>query len=540
VLFLFGERAHTAGAVNRRIDDAVRGLIAIGVRQGEHVGVLMGSHPGALAVLAAVSRIGAVAVMLRPDGDTRREVSLSRVRRIVTDPALAAQAATGRVTVHTFELHERAGIGAPVPAGDPGITVTIGSEAVDAAAVRLPRWYRPDPGRVSELAFILFTGEGESIRMSRITNGRWVTAALGTASSAALSSADTVYCVTPAWHPSTLLMSVGGAIAGGARVALAAGERQDPGAFWDEVRRSGATVASYTWAMLDGLVNAPPHPGERHHPLRLFIGSGMPRGLWRRVQERFAPARVLEFYASTETGAILVNLRGAKAGAMGRRLPGSPEVRLAAYDPVADQLELGHGGFVRTCRTDEPGMLLTRARRRDSLATTPLRGVFGADDAWLSTGDLFRRDADGDYWRLDSARELILTPRGPVYAGAVRDALADLTEVDLVAVYGLRVGRRREELAVAAVSLRDQAAPTPRAVTTALGVLPAGVRPDVVRVVDSIPVTTWFRPMTGPLREQGLPDPAAADARPAWYLDRGGERYRPLTASARRRLASAS
>ena len=540
ILFLFGERAHTAGSVNRRIDDAVRGLIAIGVRQGEHVGVLMGSHPGALAVLAAISRIGAVAVMLRPGGDTPREAALARVRRIVTDASLTGQAATARMTVHTFELHDRAGAAGALPAGDPGITVTIGSDPVDVAGVRLPRWYRPDPGRASELAFILFTGEGEAIRMSRITNGRWVTAALGTASSAALSSADTVYSVTPAWHPSTLLMSVGGAIAGGARVALAAGARRDAGAFWEEVRRCGATVASYTWAMLDELVNAPPQAGERHHPLRLFIGSGMPRGLWRRVQERFAPARVLEFYASTETGAILVNLSGAKAGAMGRRLPGAPEVRLAAYDPVADQLELGHGGFVRTCRTDEPGMLLTRARRHDSIATTPLRGVFGADDAWLSTGDLFRRDADGDYWRLDSARELILTARGPVYAGTVRDALADLPEVDLVVVYGLRVGRRREALAVAAVSLRGSEAPTSGAVTTALGALPAGARPDVVRVVDSIPMTTWFRPMTAPLREQGLPDPAATDALDAWYLDRGGARYRPLTATARRRLASAA
>jgi putative long chain acyl-CoA synthase len=540
VLFLFGERAHTAGSVNRRIDDAVRGLIAVGVRQGEHVGVLMGSHPGTLAVLAAISRIGAVAVMLRRDGDTPREAALARVRRIVSDPSLAAEAATARVTAHTFVLHERAGAPGEMRAGDRGLTVTIGGEPVDVATVRLPRWYRPDPGRVSELAFILFTGEGEAIRMSRITNGRWVTAALGTASSAALSSADTVYCVTPAWHPSTLLMSVGGAIAGGARVALASEQRQDPGAFWEEVRRCGATVASYTWTMLDGLVNAPPQPSERHHPLRLFIGSGMPRGLWRRVQERFAPARVLEFYASTETGAILVNLSGAKAGAMGRRLPGAPEVRLAAYDPVADQLELGHGGFVRTCRADEPGMLLTRARRRDSVATTPLRGVFGADDAWLSTGDLFRRDRDGDYWRLDSARELILTPRGPVYAGTVRDALGDLPEVDLVAVYGLRLGRRREDLAVAAISLRERRPPTPRAVTTALGALPAGVRPDVVRVVSSIPVTTWFRPLTEPLREQGLPDPAAARALPAWYLDRGGERYRALTASARRRLSSAA
>jgi putative long chain acyl-CoA synthase len=530
VLFLFGDRAHTAGAVNRRIDDAVRGLIAIGVRQGEHVGVLMGSHPGALAAIAALSRVGAVAVMLRPDGDTRREASIGRARRILADPELTAQAADARLTVHTLGLRD------DHEAGEPGVTVTIGAEPIDAANVRLPHWYRPDPGRASEVGFILFTGEGESLRMSRITNGRWVTSALGTASSAALSPDDTVYTATPLSHASTLMMSLGGAVAGGARIALAADHAA--GRFWDEVRRYGVTVASYTWTMLHDLVQAPPHPGERHHPIRLFVGLGMPRGLWRRVQERFAPARVLELYASTETGAILVNVPGTKPGAMGRRLPGSPEVKLAAYDPSSDQLVLGHGGFVRTCRTDEVGLLLARARRRDSIATTPLRGVFGAGDAWLATGDLFRRDGDGDYWRLDSARELILTARGPVYSGAVRDALGDLPEVDLAVVYGGRHGRRGTELAIAAVSLCEGRTLDPRALRGALSTLPVGARPDVVRVVERIPVTTWYRPAVAELREQGLPDPANA-AQPAWYLDAGGERYRPLTAAARRRLSAA-
>ena len=39
---------------------------------------------------------------------------------------------------------------------------------------------------------------------------------------------------------------------------------------------------------------------EQDNSIRLFVGSGMPRNLWRRVNERFAPARVLEFYASPD------------------------------------------------------------------------------------------------------------------------------------------------------------------------------------------------------------------------------------------------
>jgi putative long chain acyl-CoA synthase len=166
--------------------------------------------------------------------------------------------------------------------------------------------------------------------MSRITNRRWAMSAFGTASSAALGSGDTVYSVTPLYHPSGLMMSVGGAVAGGARLAMAT--RFDPSTFWEEVRRYGVTVASYTWTLLHDIVEAPPDPAERHHPVRLFIGSGMPRGLWRRVQARFRPARVLEFYASAEAGAILVNMKGTKEGSMGRPLPGSTEVRIGAFD----------------------------------------------------------------------------------------------------------------------------------------------------------------------------------------------------------------
>jgi putative long chain acyl-CoA synthase len=251
------------------------------------------------------------------------------------------------------------------------------------------------------------------------------------------------------------------------------------------------------------------------------------------VQERFSPARVVEFYASTETGAILVNLRGAKPGAMGRPLPGTPEVRIAAYDQEAEQLILGRGGFVQRCGTDEVGLLVTRARAGDT-SLTPMRGVFSRDDAWLSTGDLFRRDADGDFWRLDGVYDVIHTASGPVLAALIRDALGDLAAVDLAVAYGLRPSESAEEVAVAAVTLRPEHELTAEMLSRALSEVPEGHRPAVVHVVDEIPVTTWFRPLTRPLREAGLPQPG--DGR-AWYLDRGGRRYRPLTEAARKRLS---
>ena len=56
---LFDGRVHTYEAVNRRINNVVRGLIEVGVRQGDRVGVLMETRPSALVAIAALSRLGA-------------------------------------------------------------------------------------------------------------------------------------------------------------------------------------------------------------------------------------------------------------------------------------------------------------------------------------------------------------------------------------------------------------------------------------------------------------------------------------------------
>ncbi|MDX6720731.1 MAG: putative long chain acyl-CoA synthase [Solirubrobacteraceae bacterium] len=519
VAFLFGDRAHTHRAVKERIDNVVRGLLSLGVRQGEHVGVLMGTRPSAHTVVAALSRLGAVAVLLRPDGAVDREIELGQCVRVIADPQLASRA---REEGATSVLVLGGGGGPRWLAGG-----VVDMERIDPAAVRVPAWYEPNPGRASDLAFVLFTGEGERTRVNRITNGRWALSAFGTASSAALSSADTVYAVTPIYHPSGLLTSVGGAIAGGARLALATGF--DPGTFWDEVRRYGVTIASYTWTMLRALVEQPPDPGERHHPIRLFVGSGMPRGLWRRVEQRFAPARVLEFYTSTDGEAVLVNLTGEKPGAKGRRLPGSAEVRVAAYDVELGRLEEEVDGFARECSRGEVGMLL--ARERPGVMTTidsPLRGVFERDDAWRATGDLFRRDLDDDHWLVGDVRALVRTVSGPVAPLPIQEALSDLGAVDLAVAYGVRAGEH--EIAVAAVTQRARTTLTAADLAVALEELERERRPLIVHVVKQIPLTTWYRPLSAALRAAGVP----RASRRAWYRD--GDAYRQLTAEIRRRL----
>ena len=139
--FLFEGRGYTYAAANRRVDNVVRGLVSLGVRQGEHVGVLMHTRPSGLAAVAALNRIGAVAVLLRPGGDIVREADLGGVTRIVCDPEHVDHL-RGVVDVPILVL---GGGGQDRDLG-PGLT---DMERIDPDAVALPGWYRPDPGRGS-------------------------------------------------------------------------------------------------------------------------------------------------------------------------------------------------------------------------------------------------------------------------------------------------------------------------------------------------------------------------------------------------------
>ncbi|HTX08770.1 MAG TPA: acyl-CoA synthetase, partial [Solirubrobacteraceae bacterium] len=239
-------------------------------------------------------------------------------------------------------------------------------------------------------------------------------------------------------------------------------------------------------------------------------------------------------YASTEAGAILINVRGAKLGSMGRRLPGSAEVRIAAYDLEAQGLVLDRDGFAKSCAVDEVGMLLARVSPNEPLSITPLRSLFARGDAWVVTGDLFRRDADGDYWRVDGAGDVIHGEQGPVFTTPIRDALGAVPAIDLAAAYGVAREPGGHQIAVAAVTLRAGRELTAREIGRALAVLEREERPALVHVVDRIPVTTWFRPVTQELRAAGVPEPE--EGKQAWYLDASGATYRPLTAAARQRL----
>ena len=521
---LFDGRVHTYEAVNRRIDNVVRGLIDVGVRQGTRVGVLMDTRPSAMVAIAALSRLGAVAVLMPPDADLPQAARLGGVTDVITDPANLDAARNLPAQVLVLGGGENRDLELPT-----GSTV-IDMEQIDPDAVELPGWYRPNPGYARDVAYVVFNAiGGGQLVPKQITNYRWALSAFGTASAAALTRNDTVYCLTPLHHQSGLLVSLGGSVVAGSRIALSRG--LCPERFVDEVRQYGVTVVTYTWSMLREVLDAPEFALTGNNPIRLFMGSGMPTGLWKRILEVFEPARIVEFFATSDGQAVLANVSGVKIGSEGRPLPGGGEVELGAYDPDEDLILENDRGFVRVAGRGEIGVLLARPWGPIDPTASIKRGVFAPGDIWISTEYIFWRDADGDYWLLGNRSGLIRTERGIVFPAPITDAIGEIAAVDLAVTYPLQVPGGT--LAVTALTLRPGMTVTIGDLDEAIAAMPVGLGPDVVHVVTELPVSASYRPTVSSLRAAGLPKAG----RNSWYLDRDSGKYRRLTAAARADLA---
>jgi putative long chain acyl-CoA synthase len=526
--FLWEGRAFSYDDADRRVDNVVRGLIACGVRPGERVAVLMEGRPSYLSAVTALSRLGAVAVLLSPD---ERRVSVARalsrveVAYVLCDPENTARAKAalpaGRSARHVLVLGgggERRTLDADV----------VDMEAIDPVAVAIPDWYRPNPGRASDLSMIIFTaGTGDEPRAARITNRRWAFSAYGAAAAASLTPKDTVYSCLPLHHAAGMLVTVGGALVGGARLAL--GSPFSPDTFWSEVRRYGASVVFYAGEMVSGLLEAAPSAVDNNIPVRLFAGSGMRSHHWRSLRDRFGDVHVLEFYASTEGNCVLANTLGRKVGSVGRPLPGSAEIALVRYDFDSGEPLEDERGYLIPAGVGQLGVLLARVDGDQPMSAFDgyvekgeserrlRKGVFEQGDTWFVTRDIMRRDEDGDFWFVDRAVDVLHGPHGDVASRAIEDALYRHDAVRRVVVVGVRTGKHDEAVAFL---VPDAGAPFDlEAFNAFAGRLSELERPARVQVVEQIALTDGYRPLKGPLRA-AIKSAASEDA------DAAGATYR--------------
>jgi len=414
----------------------------------------------------------------------------------------------------------------------------------------LPESVALNPGRARDLALLMFTsGTTGMPKAARITNRRWAMAALGAAATCRLTPRDTVYCCLPLHHSTGQLVAVGGALIGGSRLALA--EKFSVTHFWSDVRHVGATVVFYVGELCRYLVKAPVHPNDKNHPVRLFVGNGMRPEVWKRLQQRFGPMQIIEFYGSTEGNAVLANMTGDKLGSVGRVVWHTGEMALARYDVDEGALVRGDNGFAQRCTVDEPGLLLARVGNEhpgeffdgytDEAATERklLRDVFISGDAWFNSGDLLRADVDGDYWFVDRVGDTFRWKGENVSTEQVATVLARATGVHMAAVYGVALPGREGRAGMAALELEPDAnldgAEVYRLV--AKNLFPAA-RPRFLRVCSKLELTDSLKVKKAALAADGADPGRIAD--PLFFLDDANQTYSPMTLDDYHRLVAAA
>jgi putative long chain acyl-CoA synthase len=434
--FIYEGRGQSYAEANRRVDHVVRGLYACGVRRGHKVGVLMNSRPSYLSLVTALSRLGAVAVLLSPGSD---RASLAEARCRLSLDALVADPENVEAARNEFP-GKLLMLGAPRSAR-PELPGLVDMETIETDAVELPANLQRNPGLAHELAMILFTaGADGSVRLGYVTNRRFMEIAYTTAALLVLGPKDTIYASTPMHHAMGIAMCVGGALAGGARVALSTAFI--PERFWPDVRRYGVTVLFYAGDMLRELLFLPGTRGERETPLRILAGTGMRSDTARRLRERFGVARLLEFYAVVDGASLLVNANAKKPSALGRPLgPLERAPLLAAFSFERGEVLRDAGGLCIEAADDEPGVLMytldgqtaNRIRRGEDRRRIEV-DVRVPGDLFGFSGDVMRRDPQGEFWLLDRVDDVLHTPTGLVFTLPVEDVFLSIKDVRAAAV----------------------------------------------------------------------------------------------------------
>jgi fatty-acyl-CoA synthase len=328
---------------------------------------------------------------------------------------------------------------------------------------------------------------------------------------------DRMYNCLPMYH------SIGGAVAigsvlvnGGAVVIRAAFSASS---FWDDIVRFDCTLFQYIGELCRYLLNAPVHPSESRHRLRLCCGNGLRGDIWEKFRHRFGIPRILEFYAATEANVSLFNAEG-RPGAIGRVpqfVAHMSSIALIKCDTRRNEPIRNERGLCILCAPNEIGEAIgrisnsnkDRASRFDGYSDADetekkiLRDVFEPGDAWYRTGDVMRRDASGFYYFVDRLGDTFRWKGENVATSEVAAALTSFSKIVDANVYGVEVpgvdGRAgMAEIVSSGVvdlaKLRDHLARR----------LPKFALPVFLRLRSQIEVTPTFKPLKESRAQSGF------------------------------------
>jgi acetyl-CoA synthetase len=218
----------------------------------------------------------------------------------------------------------------------------------------------------------------------------------------------------------------------------------------------------------------------------------------------------------TETGAIMIANTAhdtVQPGSMGHAVCGI-EAGLLVTDDEGELVRDEHGHVIPVTDPEQIGMIAIRSGWASMFRTylnNPDRYARSFADGWYLAGDLARLDADGSFWFVGRADDVIKTAGHLIGPFEVESVLNEHPDVTGSGVYGVP-DEVAGDVIHARVVLRRGVEPTDEVMTDILAHarrrLGPAVAPRQILAVDSLPVTRSGKVMRRVLRarELGLPE----------------------------------
>lgn len=404
----FGDRyERLAGALARR-----------GVGRGDRIAVIGANDTAHVLALFALARLGAIFVPINPDFEVRE---LQYVLNLIEAKGVVAQSSVLR------RLAQALGTATPSP-----WVMKIDGHESEADSLRFaidttePIAASDPVGRANDTCAIIFTsgttGHPKGVMHSQ---SNLVTAGEANVARVHLQPDDRLMIVLPFFHMNAMFYSVGGALASGGAVVIV--PRFSASQFWQVAADSGATVVNIIEAIGTILCARPRSEYRPDHRLRVVYGVRA-RSAPTFRDEFEVPHRVSGFGMTEIPGVTCTPYDGtAVAGSMGvlgeHPDPDRPWARCRVVDDAGHDVATD---VIGELLVDTP--ILMQGYWRD-----PEQTRAALREGWMITGDLVRRDADGNYFHVSRKKDVIRKRGENIAAAELEMVIAQLPQVAEVA-----------------------------------------------------------------------------------------------------------
>jgi carnitine-CoA ligase len=472
----------------RELRDTTRrvaaGLQALGVRQGDHVATFLPNVREAALAWYGINYLGAVYVPLNPAYRGRlleHTVETSDAKVVIAHAELAPRLGE----VDRALLERVVSFGGPAP--DVGLEGSTWEDLLEAGddpgepERPIEPWHQQAIWYTSGT-----TGPSKGVRSSYLHSYTM----FGPRTWPFVTAEDRWLVNLPLYHLGGTGLWNAMILRGG---SVAFVEKFRTPDFWPAVREMGATCTFLLGTMAAFLESAEPADGDRDHPMRLMfqvpVVDDVPA-----FAERFG-VEVRSVYNMTEINMpIFTGPTPPQPGVCGTVRPGC-EVRLVDDDDL--EVPVGEvGEFV--VRSDVPWSMNHGYYKNPEATADAWR------NGWFHTGDMGRRDAEGNFYFVDRKKDAVRRRGEFVSSLELEIELCAHPAVSTAAVIGIPNAYAEEDI-MAVLRPADGATIDPAGLVEWLRSRVAHFMvPRYVRVVDAFPMTPTEKIRKTELRDEGL------------------------------------